>query len=68
MVYVGPGDFSIEMGHPGNYDHPDVVGPMEEMLALCKKHGVPFGTTASGKVGAKRWISKGSGFFETLDE
>ena len=22
MVYVGPGDFSVEMGRPGQYDHP----------------------------------------------
>ena len=24
---------SIAMGHPGKYDHPDVIGPMQEMLA-----------------------------------
>ena len=41
-----PGDFSIELGHPGNYDHADVAGPMLEILALCKKHRIPFGTTA----------------------
>ena len=35
MVYVGPGDFSIEMGHPGNYDHPDVAGPMQEIPVSC---------------------------------
>ena len=68
MVYIGPGDFSIEMGHPGNFDHPDVTGPMEEMLALCKKYEVPFGTTASGAEAAGRWIAKGVGFFETMDE
>ncbi len=48
MVYVGPGDFSVEMGHPGGYDHPDVSGPMEEILGICRKHEIPFGTTASG--------------------
>ena len=24
MVYCGPGDFSIEMGRPGEFDHPEV--------------------------------------------
>ena len=24
MVYAGPGDSSIELGHPGDYNHPDV--------------------------------------------
>ena len=68
MVYIGPGDFSIEMGHPGDYDHPDVTGPIDEMLALCKKYKVPFGTTASSAEAAGRWIAKGTRFFETLDE
>ena len=68
MVYVGPGDFSIEMGHPGESDHPAVVEPMEEILRLCQKHGVPWGTTASSPEAAGRWISKGARFFETLDE
>jgi len=68
MVYVGPGDFSIEMGHPGGYDHPDVIGPMQEMLAICQKHGVPFGTTASGAQAARKWVENGAQFFETIDE
>ena len=37
MVYVGPGDFSIEMGYPGDYDHPVVCGAMEEILKRCNK-------------------------------
>ena len=68
MVYVGPGDFSIEMGHPGEFDHPGVLKPMEEMLAICQKHGVPFGTTASGIDGARQWVGKGARFFEAYDE
>ena len=64
MVYVGPGDFSIEMGHPGGYDHPEVVGPMGETLEICKRHGVPFGTTTSDADAAGRWIAKGAQFFE----
>ncbi len=68
MVYLGPGDFSIAMGHAGDYDHPDVRGPMEEILAICQRVGVPFGTTASGLEAAQRWISQGARFFETMDE
>lgn len=68
MVYVGPGDFSIEMGRPGEYDHPDVSRPMTELLGLCSRHGIPFGTTASGAEAAGAWIKKGARFFETADE
>ena len=68
MVYVGPGDFSVEMGQPGQPDHPDVRGPMEEILQLCKKHGIPFGTTALGPEAARRWVEQGALFFEAEDE
>ena len=68
MVYVGPYDFSISMGRPGEYDHPDVAGPMKEILALCLKHGVPFGTTASGPKAAAKWIAAGCQFFDAVDE
>tara|TARA_B100000686_G_C16761110_1_gene958760 strand:- start:408 stop:1247 length:840 start_codon:yes stop_codon:yes gene_type:complete len=68
MVYLGPGDFSIEMGYPGDYDHPSVAQPMMEILELCKKHGVAFGTTATNAKKAGEWVSKGAQFFETDDE
>ena len=68
MVYVGPGDFSVEMGQPGNPEHPDVRGPMEEILALCKKCNVPFGTTAVHVEAAERWVAQGTVFFEAADE
>ena len=68
MVYLGPGDFSIEMGYPGDYDHPSVAQPMMEILELCKKYGVAFGTTATNAKKAGVWVSKGAQFFETDDE
>jgi 2-dehydro-3-deoxyglucarate aldolase/4-hydroxy-2-oxoheptanedioate aldolase len=68
MVYVGPGDFSIAMGRPGEYDHPDVTRPMEQILEICRKHQVPFGTTAPSAEAAGRWIAKGARFFEAVDE
>jgi 2-keto-3-deoxy-L-rhamnonate aldolase RhmA len=68
MVYVGPGDFSIEMGQPGDPEHPDVRRPMEEILELCRAHGVPFGTTAANVQAAERWVSLGCVFFEAEDE
>ena len=68
MCYVGPGDSSIELGHPGDYDHPDVRGPMERVLELCKKYGIAFGTTPSGGKAAGQWARKGATFFEAESE
>lgn len=68
MVYVGPYDFSISMGHPGDYDHPDVKKGIQKILDLCLKHGVPFGTTTSGPKAAGQLIARGCRFFEVNDE
>jgi len=68
MVYFGAGDFSIEMGHPGQYEHPDILGPQEDILRLCQKYKVPFGMTASGIDAAEQWIGKGAQFFEITNE
>lgn len=68
IIYVGPLDFSISMGHPGDYDHPEVRSGMEKILALCKEHGVMFGTTASGPEGGQEWVSQGARFFEVIDD
>ncbi|NOY41126.1 MAG: hypothetical protein GXP26_04730 [Planctomycetes bacterium] len=68
MVYFGAGDFSIEMGQPGQYDHPDILGPQEEILRLCQKNKVSFGMTASGVETAGQWIDKGAQFFEITNE
>ena len=68
MVYAGPGDSSIELGHPGDYNHPDVRGPMEKVLELCKEYGVAFGTTPANGEAAGEWAKKGATFFEADSE
>jgi len=68
MVYVGPYDFSISMGEPGNYDHPRVRKALLDILKLCVKHGVAFGTSASSPERGREWIARGCQFFELATE
>jgi 4-hydroxy-2-oxoheptanedioate aldolase len=42
-ILIGEGDLSQELGYPRQYDHPVVVEAMTEIVATCKKHGVPVG-------------------------
>lgn len=68
MVYCGPGDTSLEFGRPGDWDHPDVTGPMERVLDLCRAHDVPFGTSVKSPESAACWMNKGALFFEESSE
>jgi 4-hydroxy-2-oxoheptanedioate aldolase len=42
-VLIGEGDLSQELGHPRQYDHPEVVEAMGEIVRTCKARGVPVG-------------------------
>jgi 4-hydroxy-2-oxoheptanedioate aldolase len=68
MLYVGPYDLSISLGSPGNYDHPVVAKAIREIMELCIRHHVPFGTSTSGPAVAQELIKNGARFFETVDE
>jgi 4-hydroxy-2-oxoheptanedioate aldolase len=40
---IGEGDLSQALGHPRQYDHPEVRDAMTYIVETCKKHGVPVG-------------------------
>jgi len=39
VLLVGSNDLCMEMGIPGQLDHPDVVTALERVIAACKTHG-----------------------------
>jgi len=43
VVLIGEGDLSQDLGHPRDYEHPDVKSAMNDALAICKQYGVPCG-------------------------
>ncbi len=38
-LLIGTNDLCLDMGIPGQFDHPDVAAAYETMVAACKKHG-----------------------------
>jgi 4-hydroxy-2-oxoheptanedioate aldolase len=43
VVLIGEGDLSQDLGHPREYDHPDVAAAIAEIVAICKEYNVPVG-------------------------
>jgi 4-hydroxy-2-oxoheptanedioate aldolase len=43
VIFTGEGDLSQELGYPRQYDHPDVLKGVKEILDICKAHKVPNG-------------------------
>ena len=42
-VIIGPYDLSGSMGHPGEYNRPDVKDAIDKVIKSCKKNNVPSG-------------------------
>ncbi len=60
IVFLGPADFSVLSGIPGQFDHPKVLKAMERMDAAVKKAGKHWGTPASSPEHAKRLLEMGA--------
>lgn len=37
-LYIGPGDLSVDLGVPGKWDSPTVLGAVERVVAACRNH------------------------------
>ncbi len=44
MLFFGPGDFSHSLGHPGVFDHPDLISAREKVAQAAAKYGKFAGT------------------------
>ncbi len=59
LVVIGEGDLSQNLGVPRQYEHPIVVEAMEEILAICKEHGVVCGHPHVGVKNVDGLIAQG---------
>ena len=39
VVFIGPADLSLAVGHPGDVNCPEVLRACEDVLAACRRHG-----------------------------
>ncbi|HUQ95283.1 MAG TPA: aldolase/citrate lyase family protein [Bryobacteraceae bacterium] len=58
-VMIGPADFSISLGCPGDFMNPKLVEHMEAVRDSCVKHGIAPGTQTRNLPLAKFWRERG---------
>jgi 2-keto-3-deoxy-L-rhamnonate aldolase RhmA len=59
-VFFGPNDLSFSFGHPGEMNHPDVIGAIEHGIERALAHGVAPGVLALNPDDFHRWRQKGA--------
>lgn len=60
VAFIGTGDLSQSLGHPGDPDHPEVLKVVDGVVAACQRAGRHFGVVASNSDGLKGWIDRGA--------
>jgi 2-keto-3-deoxy-L-rhamnonate aldolase RhmA len=61
-VFVGPNDLTVTMGIPDEYDHPDFVAILQQIIDVAAKHRVAAGCHFSRLEQAQRTIQQGARF------
>ena len=62
-LVVGPLDLSIDLGVPGQFDHPTVTSAMERITEIGRAHHVAVGTVMGTPGALRPWWEKGMRFF-----
>jgi 2-dehydro-3-deoxyglucarate aldolase len=58
-VLIGPYDLSASLGWMGQVDHPDVVGAIDHVTAVCQQSGVPLGIFGVSAAAVRPYLAKG---------
>ena len=59
VIITGEGDLSQELGVPRQYDHPEVLAGVKEILDVCKAHNVPNGFWHTTQDNVERLVADG---------
>lgn len=62
VVFLGPADFSILSGIPGQFDHPAIEDAMTRINAAVKKHGKHWGMPTFSPEHARKIMDLGARF------
>jgi 4-hydroxy-2-oxoheptanedioate aldolase len=62
VLFLGPGDFSILAGVPGQFDHPKIKDAMKQVAAAAKKAGKHWGMPIFSVEHAKEVLELGGRF------
>ena len=67
-VMVGPMDLSLNLGLPGQLDHPRVLECIERVRTLCRERQIQYGTLASSAAGVAAAIDEGASWISVGSE
>ncbi len=68
VACLGYMDLTIDMGYPGQVDHPEVVAAIDRLIATSARHGVAPGIISPDRGVLEHWIARGMRFVSHATE
>lgn len=67
VLFIGPGDLSASLGHPGNAGHPDVVAAIDRVIEVAagRKH---IGTVVGNAAQLESYVARGVHYIAWLSD
>lgn len=67
VLFIGPGDLSASLGHPGDAAHPDVVAAIDRVIEVAagRKH---IGTVVANAAQLESYVARGVHYIAWLSE
>ncbi|MHC4871719.1 MAG: HpcH/HpaI aldolase family protein [Planctomycetota bacterium] len=62
VVFIGPADLSINLGVPGQFDHPEMQKVIDRVLKACEKSGKAAGIPCGDPAKFKDYLDRGFKF------
>jgi 2-keto-3-deoxy-L-rhamnonate aldolase RhmA len=59
VAWIGHYDLTVSMGIPAQFEHPRLLAAMDELVSVCRRHGVAPGFLPPSPESAVHWINKG---------
>lgn len=66
-LFVGLSDLSVDLGVPGQFQHPDVEAALDRVIAAARPHGIAVGVPISNLGLAAGYRERGVTLFATTD-
>jgi 4-hydroxy-2-oxoheptanedioate aldolase len=68
VVFIGPTDLSNSLGHPGDFEHPDVQAAFDRIISIVEKSDKILGVLATTTEASLHWKARGARYLLCVPE
>ena len=68
VIFIGPTDLSLALGHPGDFRHPEVRAAFDRIVSIVSTSDKALGVLAANTEASLAWRAKGARYIMSVFE